>query len=114
MKIVLLIVRMVLSLRYKVFITWEEHLKHDGPVFILPNHVALIDPRILLSTLSRYIKVSPVASELYYNKPVLKQVMDLVGTVPIWEMTKWADAETVKKVFQQIVDALKNGKNIPW
>jgi len=112
MKIVLLIVRMVLSLRYKVFITWEEHLKHDGPVFILPNHVALIDPRILLSTLSRYIKVSPVASELYYNKPVLKQVMDLVGTVPIWEMTKWADAETVKKVFQQIVDALKNGKNI--
>ena len=112
MKIVLWIVRIILSLRYKVSVTWEEHLKHDGPVFILPNHVALIDPRVLLSTLSEYIKVSPVASELYYNKPVLKQIMDLVGTVPIWEMTKWADPETVKKVFQQIVDALWNGKNI--
>lgn len=112
MKIVLFLVRRILSLRYKIKITWEQHLNHDGPVLILPNHVALVDPRIIISFLWKYLNVSPVASEKYYNKPVLKQVMNLVGTVPIWEMSAWASAEDVKKVFWSIVEALQWWKNI--
>jgi hypothetical protein len=45
---------------------------------ILPNHEALVDPRILIAFLGKYIIASPVASENYYNLPVLKQVMDFV------------------------------------
>jgi hypothetical protein len=45
---------------------------------LLPNHIALVDPRILISYLGQYIIASPVASENYYNLPVLKQVMDFV------------------------------------
>lgn len=112
MKILTFIVRRVLSLRYKVSLIGKEHLKHDGPILILPNHVALVDPRILLSFLWKYIKVSPVASEMYYNMPVLKQVMQIFWTVPIWDMSAWANSEEVQKVFWKITQWLEEGKNI--
>ena len=112
MKILLFLVRRILSLRYKVKMKWVEHLTHDGPVLVLPNHVALVDPRIMLSFLWKYLPVSPVASEKYYNKPIFKQIMSAMGTVPIWEMSAWADPEKVKEVFQKVVGALWSGKNI--
>jgi len=112
MKIILYIAKLILSLRYKVKIKWQGNLKHNWPVLLLPNHIALIDPQILIVFLGKYLNVSPVASEKYYNKPVLKQVMDLVGTVPIWEMEAWADWEKIKEVFWKIVEALNLWKNI--
>lgn len=112
MKLILFFVRKILSLRYRVRLAWEENLVNNGPVLLLPNHVALIDPRILVSFLWDYIKVSPVASEKYYSVPVLKQIMDLLWTVPIWDMWAWADPEEVKKVFSRVVEELKKDKNI--
>lgn len=112
MKIILLLVRKILSLRYRVTLKGVENLNHDGPVLILPNHVALVDPRIIISFLGKYLNVSPVASEKYYNKPILKQIMDCVWTVPIGEMDAGADPEKVKDVFAKIVEAMKSWKNI--
>ncbi len=112
MKIILFIVRRVLSLRYRVNITWKQNLIHDGPVLVLPNHVALVDPRIMLSFLWKYLKLSPVASEKYYNKPIFKQIMTLMWTVPIWEMSAWADPEKVKQVFAKVVNSLEKWNNI--
>ena len=112
MKIILAIFRFFLWLRYKVEIKWTETLNHDGPILLLPNHVALVDPQILISYLYKYLEVSPVASEKFYNKPVLKQLMDSVWTVPIWDFEVWADPEKIKEVFWHIVEWLKNWKNI--
>lgn len=111
-KILLFIVRRVLSLRYKVDIIWTEHLYHKWPILLLPNHVALIEPRILLSFLGKYIPISPVASEMYYNKPGINQVMRFFDTVPIGDMSAGASAEDVEKVFEKLVQALKSWKNI--
>lgn len=111
-KILLWIVRRVLSLRYTVELQWYEHLQHDWPLLVLPNHVALVDPRILLSFLWKYTFLSPVASEKYYNKPVLNQIMRIFGTVPIGDMTAWASSEDVQKVFEKVVDAMKSWKSI--
>jgi len=112
MKIIILIYKFFLARRYKVEIKNLEILKHNWPVLLLPNHVALIDPQILMTFLNNYIKLSPVASEKFFEVPVLKQVMKAVWTIPIWEMDAWADKEKVKKVFDEVVKALKNGKNI--
>ncbi len=112
MKIILFLVRLIHSLRYRVKISWEENLEHSWPLLILPNHVALVDPRILISFLGKYVSVSPVASEKYYNKPGMRQIMNLVWTVPIWEMSAWAKKEDVEKVFAQVVKELWNWKNI--
>ena len=51
MKLVYFFIRLLHRLRYKITLTGSELLKHDGPFLILPNHVALIDPRIVLSQL---------------------------------------------------------------
>lgn len=112
MKIIFFFYRLILSLRYRVRMFWTDHLKHNGPLLILPNHIALVDPRILLTYLGKYIIASPVASEKYYNLPVLKQVMDSVWTVPIWDMSAGATSEEVKAVFTKVSDALSEGKNI--
>lgn len=112
MKIILFFVRLILSIRYEVSLKWTENLKHDWPVLVLPNHEALVDPRIILSQLGKYMTLSPVASEKYYNKPILKQIMMIFGTVPIWEMWAWATAEDVKIVFDKVVSSMKAGKNI--
>lgn len=112
MKIILIFTKFFLSFRYKVNLVWKENLLHNWPVLILPNHVALVDPQILIVFLWKYLKVSPLASEAYYKKPWLKQVMDLFWTVPIWEISKWANIEDVEKVFSKVVDGLKNNKNI--
>jgi len=112
MKIILAIFRFFLWLRYKVEIKWTEILKHDWPILLLPNHVALVDPQILIAFLYKYLKVSPVASEKFYNKPILKQLMNSVWTVPIWDFEVWADPEKVREVFWNIVNWLKEWKNI--
>lgn len=112
MKIILIFAKFFLSLRYKVKIIWNENLIHNWPVLLLPNHVALVDPQILIVFLWKYLKVSPVASEMYYNKVLLKQIMDFFWTVPIWEISDWANTEDVEKVFGKIVEWLKNKKNI--
>ena len=112
MKLIILLLRFFLSLRYKVHIIWEENLAHNWPVLILPNHVALVDPQILMVFLNSYLKVSPLASEKYYNRGWIKQIMDFFWTIPIWEITSWSDSEDVKKVFWKIVEWLKDNKNI--
>lgn len=112
MKILLFLARGILSLRYKVLLSNHEILKHDWPILLLPNHVALVDPRIIVSFLWKYLKVSPVASEKYYNKPWFKQIMDMLWTVPVWEMWKWANSEDVKKVFEKVVFAMNKWSNI--
>ncbi|MCP4524126.1 MAG: AMP-binding protein [Candidatus Gracilibacteria bacterium] len=112
MKILLFLVRKILSLRYSVKISGTEQLSHTGPILLLSNHIALVDPRIMIAFLGKYLPVSPVASEKYYNKPVLKQVMDLVGTVPIGEVSAGASSEEVSNTFGNITKALAEGKNI--
>ena len=108
----LFIVRRLLSLRYIVTIDGKDHLHHDGPVLVLPNHVALVDPMILVSFLGKYLALSPVGSEKYYNKAGIKQVMDIFETVPIWDMSAGASAEDVQKVFGNIIEAMKSWRNI--
>lgn len=112
MRLILIFTKFFLSFRYRVNIIWEKNLYHNWPVLILPNHVALVDPQILIVYLWKYLKVSPLASEKYYNKTWLKQVMDFFWTVPIWEISDWAKVEDVERVFWKIVDWLKNNKNI--
>jgi hypothetical protein len=55
--------------------------------------VALIDPQILMTFLTSPhpspfkgegdFRLSPVASEKFFNVPVLQQIMQAVGTIPI-------------------------------
>ena len=82
-RIIFFVYRLLLKLRYRVTVIGEEHLQHDGPLLVLPNHVALVDPQILVTHLNRYTKIGPVMSQAYYEIPVLKSVFRKMGAVPI-------------------------------
>ncbi|PID87678.1 hypothetical protein CSB07_00300 [Candidatus Gracilibacteria bacterium] len=112
MKIVIFIYKYFLSLRYDVEIKGEKCLSHNGPILLLPNHVALIDPQIVFIFLYKYIKLSPVASEKYFNVPILKQIMKSVGTIPIGEVYAGTKSKDIKEVFSKIIKALEKGQNI--
>lgn len=113
MKIILAIYRFLLSLRYKVEVKGIEILKNPNPKFILPNHQALVDPQILFPQILKHIKAVPVASEIYYNKPILKQLFDVFGTVIVSDITSNnRDADALKNIYINVVDALKSGKSV--
>lgn len=113
MRLLMKIYEYILSLRYNVTIEWEKELQHDWPILLMPNHVALVDPQIITWFLYKYLDVSPVVVETYYNKPLLKPLFKLVKAVPMWDLQAWSwDKEEVKRTISSIIDALKEGKNI--
>ncbi|MDR1242264.1 MAG: MFS transporter [Deltaproteobacteria bacterium] len=57
-----LIMRLLLSLRYKVTLQGADVLTLPGPVLFLPNHPALIDPFIVYSLIAEYAP-RPLADE---------------------------------------------------
>jgi long-chain-fatty-acid--[acyl-carrier-protein] ligase len=112
-KTILAIYRFLLSLRYNVEIKGIDVLKNSKSKFILPNHQALVDPQILFPHILKYIKAVPVASEIYYNKPVLKQLFDVFGTVIVSDITSSnRDADALKNIYTNVVKALETGKSV--
>ena len=76
-------VRVLLSLRYKVSVKGYEILKNSSPLLILPNHPALIDPFIIMSQIFRYTKAIPVVSSTYYDIPLARSVFNELGAVRV-------------------------------
>lgn len=112
MKVLFIILRFLLKLRYKIEIHGVKHLKGNQPLLLLPNHVAFIDPVILIAFFSKYRSISPVASEKYYLQPLLKQIMDCTHTIPIKEVVKWNDKDDIFEVYNKIYDALKKNQSV--
>jgi acyl carrier protein len=113
MKILSTILRFFLSLRYKVTVTGSEVLKGNHSKLILPNHQALVDPQIAFTQIYRFSKVVPVVSEMYFHKPVLKNIFKAIGAVPVSDLSlDNRDQNTLKSMSASITDALQKGKNV--
>ena len=113
MKFLFAIYRFFLSLRYSIELKGIEVLQNKQSKLILPNHQALVDPQILYTQIIKYTKVVPVASEIYANKPVLKQLFNMVGTVIVSDITSSnRDDQALKNIYSNVVNALENGKSV--
>lgn len=69
MKLLGLIYRIILSLRYSIEVKGADILLQKKTRLILPNHQASVDPQILFTELIKYSRVQSVVSEKYYNAP---------------------------------------------
>lgn len=112
LKLLCKIYRLLLSVRYRLEISWLDNLKHDWPLLILPNHQALVDPQILIVNLAEFIVVSPVIIESYYNLPIIKWIFKFMNAIPMWDLTTWSDKKSVEQAFQDVVKALQQWRNI--
>ena len=113
MSLFLALYRFLLSLRYDVSITGAELLAGDCPILLLPNHIALVDPQILMSYLGRYRQVCPVITETYYRLPVLNNILQAIGAIPVADLESGAiDIDAVRSVFAFVTGALKERKTV--
>ena len=112
-KIIAFKVRLLLQCRYKVVVKGSEVFEQKSPVFILPNHQALIDPFILVSHLFRFTTVTPVISEKYHDIPVVKSFFRSLGAIRVSDLESGSrDTQVLKVISRSVIKAFKRRKNI--
>ena len=89
---------------YRVSVTGRQHIPEQGAALIVANHVSYVDALILMGTSTRPVRfvMDKSISELL----VLKHVFRHAGVIPICSPRKCA--ETYKRAFEQIEQALNN------
>jgi long-chain-fatty-acid--[acyl-carrier-protein] ligase len=118
------LMRHLLSFRYRVHVHGLEKIRRlKGPVLVLPNHPAYIDPPIVVATLYPAIPLRPLVYEGlffdpdYLQSPLSKPLVKLLGAVLVPDLDRpsaQARAEAEKAVAA-IVQGLARGENfIMW
>ena len=103
----------ILSRRYSVELKGEHVLKGGAPRLYLPNHQAEVDPIVLLSVIQMYHKAAPMISAMYYNVPVFKQLLDILGAVPVSDLDMGVrDANVMKTISDAANTAFAKGNSI--
>jgi 1-acyl-sn-glycerol-3-phosphate acyltransferase len=80
---VLALVRALVRLFYRrIEISGLENVPREGPVLLIANHTnGLVDPMVVLAVLERPVVF--VAKSTLWGIPVLRQILDLLGCVPV-------------------------------
>ncbi|MDK9755762.1 MFS transporter [Vibrio sp. D173a] len=89
---------------YQVSVTGRQHIPEQGAALIVANHVSYVDALILMGTSTRPVRF--VMDKSISELPVLKYVFRHAGVIPICSPHKCA--ETYKRAFEQIEQALDN------
>lgn len=111
MKIILAFFRFCLSLRYSVRFKGLEQLEFDGPMLILPNHQATVDPQILMSNLLEYRKTIPVVTEGMYKVPVLNMLFRYLRAVAVSDLSAGSrDTRVLTTITTSILQHLSDGE----
>ena len=113
MKLIALLYKLILSLRYKIHIKGTEVLKGDSPKFVLPNHQALVDPQILFAVMSKYIQVVPLVTERFAKAPIFRHIFKSMGAITVSDLSAGSrDTNILNTISVKISDALKDGKHV--
>jgi long-chain-fatty-acid--[acyl-carrier-protein] ligase len=113
--LIALVSRWILSLRYRVRIHGlEEIRKLPGPLLILPNHPAYIDPPLLFSLLWPALRPRPLLFESNFKNILLYPLLFILDAirVPDLETASVEARARTEKAIQGIIDALRQGRNV--
>jgi long-chain-fatty-acid--[acyl-carrier-protein] ligase len=115
MGLVLWVVRLLLSLRYRIKSIGLDRVEKGGGILFLPNHPAEIDPVIVLGLLWGKFCPAPVVVENFYELPLIKLGMKGVGALPIPDLdgstNRWK-MKQADKAARAVAERLKAGKNV--
>lgn len=110
-----LLARFVLWLRYRVRLYGAEKLAGlKGPVLVLPNHPAYMDPPNVLTQMFGYLAPRPLMFEGNFNNPVLYPLMVLMNGIRVPDLTQTsAEArERTNAAIEEVKAALLRGENV--
>jgi long-chain-fatty-acid--[acyl-carrier-protein] ligase len=99
------VIRSLLWLRYRITVRGLDELyaKDERGILFLPNHPALIDPIILLTTLSRRFRVGVVADRAQVERPVVRLLAKRIPVLAFKDPGRERDA---KAQIEQLVETL--------
>lgn len=105
--------RFCLSLRYRVTFSGLEDIPKDGKgALFLPNHPALIDPVILLSSLHPRFQVRTLADKDRVSGRLMGWIADRLGVAPIPDPAVHGEAATeeIQRVIHGCSEGLEKGE----
>ncbi len=109
-----LLSRRLIALRYRVRVHGADSLRGlHGPVLVLPNHPAYIDPVLVLTTLWPTLHPRPLLYEGFFSHPLLSPLAKLLGAVRVPDLER-ASAEARERAAQAVVavvEGLRRGDN---
>ena len=104
------------KLRYQYDFKGFDTLENEkGSILFLPNHPALVDPILMVCLLFKKFKPHPLADEHQISLPVVKQITQAFGVLPLPNLERRNAQEGVEQtrlVLQHLADKLKSGENI--
>src|SRR4051812_23701193 len=110
-----LLSRAVLPLRYRVRVHGMDKVKAlEGPILVLPNHPAYIDPPILLSTFYPVRNLRPLLYENNFQNPFLGGFLPLLNAIRVPDLDS-ASAEArlrAEQAIQLVIEALRKGDSV--
>ncbi len=108
--------RLLLALRYRVRVRGLDAIARRGAggILFLPNHPALVDPIIVLSTLHRRFKPRTLADRDQVNLPIVKQITQQIGVIPVPDIKVYGAKvrAEVDAAAQTCIDTLNSGGNV--
>jgi long-chain-fatty-acid--[acyl-carrier-protein] ligase len=106
--------RLILSLRYHVEVRGLDQVRARGTsrVIFLPNHVALIDPAILMVRLDRGFHPRSLGDEYQITRPVVAQFARLFGVRPLPNMERQGLSvlEATRRALSETIAGVEAGE----
>lgn len=112
--VVWLLARLVIPLRYKIRVRGWEQIRHlEGPVLLLPNHPAYIDPVLILTTFYGEFRPRTVLYEANFPGVVRTFLIRLLRAVPVPDLQRPSQEahQRTEKALAAVIAGLRRGEN---
>jgi len=107
---------LALRLRYRIRISGLDAIARKGTsgIIFLPNHPALVDPLIVLTTLHRRFALHALADRDRIGHPFVRPIALASGAIPLPDTTKYGEAcrEEVEEAVRTCIGLLNKGENV--
>ena len=104
----------MLRLRYRVQVIGAEQLRTvTGPMLVMPNHPAYIDPPLLLSRVRLGAAPGPVVFAGIFRRPLLYPFMRLIGASEVPDLGRQSHSarEQTLATIEVLVSGLERGES---
>jgi long-chain-fatty-acid--[acyl-carrier-protein] ligase len=108
--------RLLLSLRYRVEVRGLDEIRARGTsrVVFLPNHVALIDPAILMVRLDRHFQPRSLGDEYQISQQIIGPIARLYGVRPLPNMERQGLSvlDATRQALAATIAGVRTGENL--
>ncbi len=112
-RLIFLLGRLILSLRYKVQLSQLDCIDKNKPVLFLPNHQAVVDPMLLVSSVYPHKNVVPVITSTYYDMPLINIFFKRWGAVRVSDLGSGSrNVDVLNDIKQATIMAFKHKRSI--